>query len=594
VAFLFCEPVGLHPGFTEHEHNHDPAIMTKERRTVKQQRGRSWHWAISWLVYALVSVLMTWPLIGNLDTHLAGQDADIYNVYWGNWWVSKALLNGENPYMTPLLIYPVGFDLTTFAFSPFLAVLWFPLSRITSSIVAYNLVVLLTIVMNCVAMDSLIRYLTGNASAALVAGITLGFAPCLVAQRVAHLNLSVVAWLPWAALLLTRLMREAKIRDAILIAVTVGLAFLTRLHIGALTLMFGAVYLGGLLLVDHKRLSRRVVCLFLLAGVLSLLILSPLLLHLPSVLNQPGGENWMSRNAREKQTDLLAYVVPPPQHPLWGSLTRPIYEQSIGRNILYWAFTGFVPLVLGCYALLSQPKQALPWALAGLFFFVLALGPFLYVGGVAYENIRLPYSLASGWFSAIGFDAPRRFNLALVPALSVLVGLACAQISTRVRASWASAAFGLAILVEYLILPFPLMSLPADSPFYDQMAQDGENYAVVDLPLWRSEGEIHRYYQTIHQKPIVGGWDHRVPPSAFSFIDGNPLLSTWREDVSGIVSPSQALADLAQANVRYVILHKDQLRKFPEGARSLFLTMRPVYEDTSVYVLPTDARSEQD
>jgi len=560
----------------------------------KQQKSRSWHWAISWLVYALVSVLMTWPLLGNLDKLLAGQDADIYNVYWGNWWVSKALLNGENPYMTSHLIYPVGFDLTTFAFSPFLAVLWFPLSRITSSIAAYNLVVLLTIVINCVAMDSLVRYLTGNASAALVAGMTLGFAPCLVAQRVAHLNLSVVAWLPWTALLLTRLMHEAKIRDAILIAVTIGLAFLTRLHIGALTLMFSSVYLAGLLLVEHERLSRRVVCLFLLAGALSLLILSPLLFHLPNVLNQPGGENLMRQGAREHQTDLLAYIIPPSNHPIWGSLTRSIYEQSIERNAAYCAFLGFVPLVLGCYALLSHPKKALPWALTGLFFFALALGPFLCASGVAYETIRLPYSLAPGWFSAIGFDAPRRFNLALAPTLSSLVGLACAQISTRARAPWSSAAFVLAILLEYLVLPFPLMSLPPDSPFYDQMAQDGEDYAIVDLPLWRSEGEVHRYYQTIHQKPIVGGWDHRVLPGAFSFIDGNPLLSTWREDVSGIVSSAQALSDLAQANVRYIILHKDQLRRFPEGARSLFLTMRPVYEDASVYVLSTDAHTEQD
>lgn len=44
----------------------------------KQQRSRSWHWAVSWLVYALASVLMTWPLVGNLDTHLAGQDASAY------------------------------------------------------------------------------------------------------------------------------------------------------------------------------------------------------------------------------------------------------------------------------------------------------------------------------------------------------------------------------------------------------------------------------------------------------------------------------------------------------------------------------------
>jgi hypothetical protein len=560
----------------------------------KQRRGTSWHWSISWLVYALMSVLMTWPLIGNLGTSLAGRDTDIYNVYWGNWWVSKALLGGQNPYFTHYLIYPIGFDLTTFGFSPFLAMLSFPLSRVTSSIAAYNLVVLLTIVLNCVAMDSLVRYLTGNAGAALVAGITLAFAPCLVAQRVTHLNLSVVAWLPWAALLLTRLMREAKIRDAVLFAVTVGLAFLTRLHIGALTLMFSGVYVGGLLLVDHKHLSRRVVSGFLLAGLLSLLVLSPLALHVQRVLSQPGGEALVRKTSSGKQIDLLAYVVPPPQHLIWGSLTRPIYERRMGRNITYWAFVGFVPLALGCYALLSHPKEALPWALACLVFFALALGPFLYVGGVAHENIRLPYSLASGWFCALGFDAPRRFSLALMPALSVLVGLACAQISTRVRLPWSSAGFASAILLEYLILPLPLMSLPPDSPFYRQMAQDGEEYAVAELPLRRSEGEIHRYYQTIHQKPIVGGWDHRVPLSVYSFIDGNPLLSAWREDVPGIVLPFQALADLAQANVRYIILHKDQLRGgLPEGARALFLTTRPVYEDASVYVLSTDAHAEQ-
>ena len=556
-------------------------------------RKTAWHWSISLLIYAVVSVLMTWPLVANLGTSLAGHDRDIYNVYWGNWWVNEALSSGQNPYMTHHLIYPVGFDLTTFAFSPLLAVLSFPLSWVFSPVVAYNLIVLLTTILSCVAMDSLVRYLTKNAGAALVAGMTLGFAPALVGQRLGHLNLSVVSWIPWAALALTRIVREAKVRDVVLFVVTIGLATLTRLHVGALTLMFSGLYLAGLLLVEYKRLSRRVTYLLLLAGLLCLLILSPLLFHLQRALSQPGGENLLREAVEGNQTDLLAYVVPPPRHPIWGALTRPIYEQRLTRSIRYSAFLGFVPLALCCYALLSRPKQSLPWVLPGLFFFLLALGPFLYVGGRAYENIRLPYSLASGWFSAIGFDVSQRFDLALMPALSVLVGLACARISTRVRMPWLSAAFVLAILFEYLILPLPLMSLPPDSPFYDQMARDTQQYAVVDLPLRRVEGKIHRYYQTIHHKPIVGGWGHRVPPSAFSFIDSNPLLSVWREDIPGIVSLPPALADLAQSNVRYIVLHKDQLRRVPEGTRSMFLTLQPAYQDPSLCVFSTDAQDAQ-
>ncbi len=92
-----------------------------DRRRMPSQRA-------SWLVYILLSLSMTWPLVLHLNTHLAGRTTDIFNVYWGHWWVREALSSGQNPYLTDLLLYPVGFDLTTFAFSPFLALLWTPLS----------------------------------------------------------------------------------------------------------------------------------------------------------------------------------------------------------------------------------------------------------------------------------------------------------------------------------------------------------------------------------------------------------------------------------------------------------------------------------
>ena len=202
----------------------------------EQARKLTWppRWA-SWLVYLVLVVLMTWPMALYFGSSLGGRDEDMYNVYWGFWWVRQALATGQNLYMTQHLIYPIGFNLVSFAFSPLLAFLWIPFSLVMSPIAAYNLVLWLTILFCCTSMDELVRYLTGNARAALVAGVTFAFAPRLVAERMVHLNMAMVAWLPWVALLLTRLMREAKLRDVGLLAVSIPLAFLTRMQVGALT-----------------------------------------------------------------------------------------------------------------------------------------------------------------------------------------------------------------------------------------------------------------------------------------------------------------------------------------------------------------------
>jgi hypothetical protein len=545
------------------------------------------------LVYVVLSVLMTWPLALRLNTHVPTPDGDVFNVYWGNWWVRHALGNGQNPYFSDYLIYPEGFNLVSFAFSPFLALLWIPLSWILPPLAAYNLVLLATIVLCCIAMDQLIRYLTGNAWAAMVAGITFGFAPILVAERLPHLNLAALFWIPWAMLLLIRLMREVRIRDAILLGVVVACAFLTRLQVGVLAVMFTGVCFVGLAFLELKSWHRLAPGRLVLAGLVFLLLSSPLWVYAWQSLQQAGIAGLTREGAEGFQTDLLAYVLPVPQNPLLGSWTSNIYNQRFAVNAQYWAYVGLVPLLLVLYAAVSSLRKALPWLLTGLFFFVLALGPVPRVNGQTYPGVPLPYSWATDLFSAIGFNWPNRFNLALMPAASVLVGIACAHIFARFRSAWPLGVVTLLTLGEYLVVPLPTIFPPPHSAFYDQMAADQEAYAVVDLPLTRADGEIHRYFQTIHHKPIVGGWDHRVPSSAFAFMAANPLLAQWLiEDRSGVpFSLDKTLAQLSEANVRYIVIHKDRLKSVPEGVRALLGILRPAFQDWSILVLPTSASS---
>jgi hypothetical protein len=48
-----------------------------------------------------------------------------------------------------------------------------------------------------------------------------------------------------------------------------------------------------------------------------------------------------------------------------------------------------------------------------------------------------------------------------------------------------------------------------------------------------------------------------------------------------------ALAELSEADVRYVVIHKPQFTNVPESMRALLNTLNPVYEDWSILVLPT-------
>jgi hypothetical protein len=140
-------------------------------------------------------------------------------------------------------------------------------------------------------------------------------------------------------------------------------------------------------------------------------------------------------------------------------------------------------------------------------------------------------------------------------------------------------------------VPYPLLSPAPDSAFYGQIAADGEDYAIVDLPLTREDSKTHRYYQTKHHKPIVGGWHHRLSDAGFSFIDSIPLLSAWSGRDPGEIPLIGDLATLAQANVRYIVLHKEQLRSVPAGMTSVFAALRPAYQDDEIYVWRTDVTS---
>jgi hypothetical protein len=228
-----------------------------------------------------------------------------------------------------------------------------------------------------------------------------------------------------------------------------------------------------------------------------------------------------------------------------------------------------------------------------LIFFLLSLGSELQINGIFYKNVTLPYGLLESFFSQIAFDNPVRFNLAMPTALAVLVGLAVDQFMQRFYQPWLLLIPAALVLFEYAIVPMPQMQAPPLSPFHEHLAEERNAvFAIVDFPLTRPDGTVHRYYQAFHDKPIVGGWTHRSAPDTFSFIESNSLLRGWRGENTTEFRLFEALDQLAEANVNYILIHKDELGRFPLETELLTLAVRPYYEDDRLYVLPTHAKTD--
>lgn len=116
----------------------------------------------------------------------------------------------------------------------------------------------------------------------------------------------------------------------------------------------------------------------------------------------------------------------------------------------------------------------------------------------------------------------------------------------------------------------PLLQL--DYPnLYDELRKRPEQGAVCELPLGVRDGFGERgrldgmalYYQTIHQRPLVGGFVARLAPSVTSAYERDPLLSVLvslsspeSEPVRSLPDRELAVSRLRADGIRFIVLDR--------------------------------------
>ena len=386
-----------------------------------------------------------------------------------------------------------------------------PLVWLGGAALAYNALVLASLVFGCWAMFWLVRRRGGGSWCALLAGCIYGLNPMTVAH--AHNGVTEMLQTGWLPLLVGMLLaladdasRPTSWRRTLALCLGAAAAWWAA-AVGSHWL-YGvfAGLLFGLLLLPQLWRPWRVNALVRGAAVLwgASVLLTPVVYHFLEVMQS---ETRLTRGIgvayeyRAENSADLAYLFSSPALPQGGD-----------EVFLHLAFLGFVVPALALWAVIrARPRRrVVGWLAAAGLFAVLALGPRPVVNGQALEGISLPFAWLGQVLPLFGeLDFPYRlFLLAhLCLALAVGLGLAGAWAGRRWRVPLLLAltllAWGEPFALTGLTLPAPTQRVQPPAPVAALAGQAGR-FAVFDLPVSFKLAALNRYvaYQAVHGRPI--------------------------------------------------------------------------------------------
>jgi hypothetical protein len=502
------------------------------------------------LVYAALTVALTWPFAANLRVMDAGDSAFFA---WEIGWTVHALETDPSQLPHANIFHPLRYTLGMDEPVLGTTVLVLPLALFTDdAVLLYNVVRLLTWLLSALAAYWLARELGVGEWIALLAGALFAFSP-IRTDQVAHLSTLGTQWWPLVLLFTIRFARQSRLRDALLAALFFVLAFLACGYHGVIAAAVLPPFLLVLFWGRWDRLRGGV----LAAALAGLALLPAYLMHRKAL----APENY----ARGTEETILysaaveSFLSTSAWNRVYGEITDAF--RTVGPNNL---FPGLVVpgLVLAGVVAVRRSRErpsreAVALGVLLLAAAVVALGP--RVRAFGHDLGPGPWALlreAVPLFRMIRVTSRAGVFLAL--PLSMLAAMALQRL--RPRAAALAAIGGLA-LAETLIVPIPMpqWSKLIDTrkeppPVYRWLAEQPGRDAIVHLPMLDVYGlekrpafheSIYMVYSTLHWKPLVNGYAGIEPRR---YVTIRTLAASFPEP--------QVLAALRGTGARYVVLHR--------------------------------------
>ena len=575
------------------------------------------------LLFTVLSLLLTWPLLPHLLSHVTGDGIDDPALAWNLWWaksswVDRAGLDAwvHNPFDGDVMFYPLGINLAFYTLTLLNGALSIPLQGTFGLILSNNLLLLSSFVLSAFGayLLALEMFATVGDSTrpgvrpdrrvvAALAGLIYAFASAkLFYAALGQFNIVSSQWLPFMVLYLWRSLRLPwRWRNGLMLGLFLLLQTWAELTFGTFgVLLIVLVSLGTLVWAGiWARRQKTAVAVAVawsvlrsaaIAAVMFVAGLAPYLAAMLPDMRSQG--NFLVEGggfADIFSADLLGFFFPTQLHPLLGNIVRMIsHDSALRPDRSQWMvnkgqhlFLGYSVMALAAVALWRYRRQVWLWAIGLLtaLFLLLSLGPSLRIGGhdTGIPGLfpllaKIPFLQANRY--------PSRFSIVILLGVSLLAALGLDVLRQGWRPSrrrWLTLGVFLLVLFEHLSIPLPLSDL-RPPPIYASVSADPRPGALLDLPIgWRNGFNVFgksdviimatQWYQTTHHRPLLGGNTSRNPEQKFQYFMENPVIGVLAALQDGRpVSPEamQLAQDLAPDllrtyNIHTVLLHTDKV-----------------------------------
>lgn len=568
---------------------------------------------VALIFFVGMTILFTYPGIFTIDkNHILGNQGDPFSYLNGFWWYYKAIIElGISPFHTTYLFYPIGVDLIQLTQYNFLISV--VLHPILDLVTIYNLLFLSNFVLSGFFAYRLSNYLTKNFIASLVAGTIFSFSSYHMLQSLGHLELSTLYWIPLFILYFIKTVNPStsNIKTTILAGIFLFLNTITSWYLGIFLIITTLILIFYFIFskrISNKVIFLRVLLIFLIFLSLSSPFISQLLnaTHKNSALTASMSEqNWYS-------SDITNFFRPPPILTL--NNMGLIHGSFSGNSFESITFLGFTALALSIVSIVKVNRdKILPWLIVGVCLAVVSLGPYLKVLGTNTNFILPDYFLFQLPFLH-SLQVVTRSIVMVTMAVSVMAAFGIDFLMSKMKLSKSQRIIIPCILltlviIESLTIPYPSTALEVPK-FYYQIGQITDKTAILETPIGHYSGSDmysdywFLYYQTIHQKPIYGGYSARVPLEAQNYTQTYFLnkfaFYDQQDDIVDQNLSNTGLSLLNYFNVGYIVVHKDtpftESQKFlnekfiPDINNTLYKIFKhpPNYEDDKIiaYVVP--------
>ncbi|MDB5391673.1 MAG: hypothetical protein JWM11_7319 [Planctomycetaceae bacterium] len=511
------------------------------------------------LGYVTLALWSTWPLARTPTSSLPVGIIDVTTVpllnAWTMWWNSDRLVHGFAGYWNAPIFYPAS---ETFAFSEpqpttLLAapVIWLTGSRV----LAYNLYLCLSLVLNGVFTERLLRIVGVGRVVAVFSGMAMILLP------IVHWQLDVLQLIPlWGILWTWTASLQASEHPNWLRGIEVGLAFsVAFLTCGHQGLFLAALLIGSVWVLVRKWFSTKTWMTWIAAAIVVLVLAGPTIIHMRRVLSPKDFDRnpKLVEDLSVKPTDYVAAA---------GSS---LINLKIGETESFWKLSpGWIKVGLASLAIVFGlfRRRWRRWTaflfLIGLLAFLLSMGPHLQIRGwqpwwtlthvmPGFSRVRNVFRFAFFVQMAVVLLAGQGLYF-----LSITTRWSCRSRIWRTILNLGVLSLGLTAVFEVRPAKVELRPTPEILPnlaWIDFLrTQTPAGKAIVCLPFPTNVGiedfestARWMYFGTFHGVPLVNGYSGFFPREYFELQD--VLGNKW--------PPEATLRKLAESNVEFIVVN---------------------------------------